>query len=430
MTRLSARLRVACAAGVAAVAALLGAAPAALAQPAPGAPAAPGTPAAPSGATVTPLVDCVQDAPLGAVTARTVVLGYRSTADAPISLPAGGGDNDLTAGAADRGQPSTFLPGEHHGVTLLTIDARAEPTLGWRVREAIATIDSSAPACTDATVLTLNSPATAEAGRPFVTTAAVARLLLGAADGGSVGFSIDGGAETVVPVAGGSARAELTAPAAGTHSLVARYLPAAGSGLTASTASTVLTTAVASGPLSVAADSVVAGSTSAIVVVSRAAAAGQATVEYTTADGTARAGTDYTAGSGTVVLADGVREARIRIPLTSRAAGSPAASFFVLLQRASTSVGSASATVLLPAVAAPPATAGGPAGAAAPLVAGVPNDPAGPASALPVADPTAQAGGTAAQDLLLLIVGAVLTVGGIAGVVSVVRGVTLNNAGA
>lgn len=420
MTRLSAHLRVASAAGVAAVAALLGAAPAALAQPDPG---------SPSGGAVIPLIDCVQDAPLGAVTARTVVLGYRSTAAAPVTVPAGGGDNDLTSGAADRGQPSTFLPGEHHGVALLTLDAQAEPALGWRVQGAVAAIDVTAPACTDATVVTLNAPANAEAGRPFVTTAAVSRLLLGAADGGSVGFSIDGGTEAVVAVAGGSARAELTAPASGTHTLVARYLPADGSGLKPATASTVLTTAVASGPLSVAANSVVAGSTSAVIVVTRATANGEATVDYTTADGTARAGADYTATSGTVVLADGVREAKVRIPLATRAAGSSSATFFVLLQRASTAVGSASATVLLPAVATPAAAvANGPTdSAAASLAVAGSYGAEGPASALPVADPTAGAGGTTGQDLLLLIVGAILSVGGIAGVVSVLRGVTLKN---
>ncbi|MFJ3490864.1 Calx-beta domain-containing protein [Leifsonia aquatica] len=423
MTRLSAHLRVASAAGITAVAALLGAAPAALAQPDPGSPTA---------GTVMPLIDCVQDAPLGAVTARTVVLGYRSTVAEPMTVPAGGGDNELTSGVADRGQPSTFLPGEHHGVALLTLDAQAEPALGWRVQGAVAAIDASAPACTDATVVTLNAPASPEAGRPFVTTAAVSRLLLGAADGGSVGFSIDGGAETVVAVAGGSARVELTAPAAGTHTLVARYLPADGSGLKPATASTLLMTAVASGPLSVAANSVVAGSTSAVVVVTRATANGVATVDYTTADGTARAGADYTATSGTVVLADGVREAKVRIPLTGRAVGSPSATFFVLLQRASTSVGAASATVLLPAVATPAAAvAAGPndSAAAALAVAGS-HDADGPASALPVADPTARPGGTTGQDLLLLIVGAILSVGGIAGVVSVLRGVTLKNADA
>lgn len=380
---------------------------------------------------VTPLVDCVQDAPLGAVTARTAVLGYRSTASAPIDLPAGGGDNDFSSGAPDRGQPGTFLPGEHHGVALLTVDAQAEPVLTWRVQDATVTVDASAPACTAATAVTLNAPATAEPGRSFVATAAVTRLLLGAVDGGSVGFSVDDGAETVVPIAGGSARADLVAPAAGAHTLTARYLPADGSGLQPATASAPLTTAPAGGALSVAANSVVAGSTSAVVVVTRASATGEARVDYTTADGTARAGSDYTASAGTVVLADGVREATVRIPLTARAAGAPAASFFVLLQRASTSVAGASATVLLPAVAAPAAAAApGPTGsggtAAGAAAAGL--ESAGPSSSLPAGDPTAGGGTTSGQDLLLLLVGAVLTVGGIAGVISVVRGVTMGAA--
>lgn len=415
----------ACAVGLAALAALVGAAPAALALPGPD---------ATDTAAITPFVDCVQDAPLGAVTARTVVLGYRSTAAAAVSIPAGGGENDLTSGAADRGQPSTFLPGEHHGVALLTVDAQAEPVLGWQVQGAVAAIDASAPACTAATAVTLSAPGSAEAGRRFVVTAAVSRLLLGAAAGGSVGFSIDDGAETVVAVVGGSTRAELTAPAAGAHTLVARYLPDDGSGLKPATASVALTTTTGSGPIAIAANSVVAGSATAVVVVSRASAAGEATVEYTTADGSARAGRDYSATSGTVVLADGVREAMVRVPVASRAPGSPAATFFVLLQRASTSVGTASATIQLPAVldstAASAAGSSGSGAGAAAVGATAPRDPGGPASSLPVADPTAPAGGAAGQDLLLLIIGAVLSVGGIAGVVSLVRGVTLNNANA
>jgi hypothetical protein len=414
---------------VAVLAALFAAAPAALAEPA----SPVGTSGSAGGAeagSITPFVDCVQDAPLGAVTARTVVLGYRSTLPSPVDLPAGGGDNDFTSGAADRGQPASFLPGEHHGVALLTVDAQAEPALAWRVRDAVAAIDGTVPACTAATSLTLSAPASAEAGRPFVVTAAVARLLLGPADGGSVAFSVDGGVETLATVSGGSARADLVAPPAGSHTLSARFVPAADSGLQPATATAALTTTAAAGPLSIAADSVVAGSASAVLVVTRASAAGEATVDYTTADGSARAGADYTAKSGTVVLADGAREVRVRIPLPARAAGSPAATFFVLLQRSSTAVGTASAAVLLPAVpaAVPPtlgsaATPGGSTGAA--LVA---RDTGGPSSSLPAADPTAPATGSAGQDLLLLIVGALLTAGGIVGVVSVVRGVVLNGA--
>ncbi|WP_226653535.1 Calx-beta domain-containing protein [Leifsonia sp. LS1] len=423
MTRSSAHLRVACGVGVAVLALLLGAAPAALAEPAASAPAADGA--------IVPVVDCVQDAPLGAVVSRTVVLGYRSTADRPVTIPAGGGQNDLTSGAPDRGQPSTFLPGEHHGVALLTIDAQSEPTVGWRVRDAVAPIDAAAPACTAATAVTLSAPATVEPGRAVVVTAAVTRLLLGPADGGAVAFSLDDGDETVIPVAGGSARATLVAPPAGVHTLTARYVPAEGSALRPSSASTALASASAVGPLTVAANSVVAGSTSAIVVVSRGSAAGEATVDYTTADGTARAGLDYAAASGTVVLADGMREATVRIPLPARVAGAPAVSFFVLLQRASTTVSTASAVVLLPAVPAAPALAvadqpGGSSGASGARPAT--GDRGGPASALPLADPTARVDGGAGQDLLLLIVGALLTAGGIVGVVSVIRGMTMERA--
>lgn len=378
-------------------------------------------PPAPSDA-LTPLVDCVQDAPLGAVAARTVVLGYRSTASAPVSVPAGSGANDLTSGAADRGQPSSFDPGEHHGVWLLTLDAAAEPALAWRLG-ATTTDFTSAPACTAATAVTISTPTRVTAGATASVSATVTRMLLAAPGSGTVAFALDGGAPVMAAVsAGGVARADLPVSAAGAHTVTAAFQPEQGSGLLAAVGTAAFTATAPSAPLTVATDSVVAGSTSVLVTVARSSTVGDATVDVMTADGTARAGADYTAVATTVALADGQTSATVRVPLASRPAGSAAATFFVLLQRASTAVTTASATVALPAVpAVTPASAAGNTHADA---------AAAVSSVLPPDDPTAGPGATAAtgQDLALLFGGILLTAGGILGVLGLVRAAGMREA--
>ncbi|WP_348789110.1 Calx-beta domain-containing protein [Leifsonia sp. NPDC080035] len=417
MIRPRASLRAACAIAAGLVAsvslAALGGMAAATAAPAPvSAPASP----------LTPFVDCVQDAPLGAVTARTVVLGYRSTADAAVELPAGGGRNDLSSAPADRGQPTAFLPGEHHGAWLLTVDAAAEPSLGWQLDGATVAIDGDAPSCTTATSVAVSAPATAAAGSTVPVSAAVTRALLAAPGDGTVEFSLDGRVVARVPVTAGTARADIPAPAAGAHTIAAAYAPADGSALRPASASARLTVVPAAGPLAIAADSVVGGSTSARVIVSRTSSAGAATVEFATTDGTARSGADYVRTVGTVALADGQTQAMVIVPLAVRKPGAPASTFFVVLRRASTDVSTAVAAVSLPAVpvARPPAPAaaaigggGGSLSAAA----------AGPSSALPEGDPTAAAPSAvgASQDLFWIVVAALLTGGGIAGVLGLLR---------
>ncbi|MFF9564926.1 Calx-beta domain-containing protein [Leifsonia sp. NPDC014704] len=426
MSRPHARFRLASALTLLALSGLgiAAAASPALADPSVSAPPAP-TPPAPADA-LTPLVDCVQDAPLGTVAARTVVLGYRSTASVPISLPAGGGSNDLTGGTADRGQPATFGPGEHHGVWLLTLDAAAEPTLGWRLG-ATTTDFAAAPACTAATAVTLSTPTKVAAGGTAAVSATVTRMLLAAPGSGSVAFSLDGGTPVVAPVsATGVARADIPVTAAGTHSLTATFQPEQSSGLLSAVGTATFTATAPSAPLTVATDSVVAGSTSVLVTVARASGAGDATVDVMTADGTARAGADYTALATTVALADGQTTATVRVPLASRPAGSPAATFFVLLQRASTSVTTASATVMLPAVAAV-----APATAAAAGTHGGGSTPAAASSVLPPDDPTAAGPGAtmaAGEDLAVLFGGILLTAGGILGVLGLVRAAGMREA--
>ncbi|MEV8213112.1 Calx-beta domain-containing protein [Leifsonia sp. NPDC077715] len=423
MSRPHARLRLACAVTLAAFGALLGAAPA-LATPTPGptptppppAPAAPAAPAAPDA--LSPLVDCVQDAPLGSVTSRTVVLGYRSSAPAALTIAPGSAANAVTSGAAVRGQPASFDPGEHHGVWLLTVDAVAEPDLAWRLGTAEARFDT-APACTAATAVTVSAPTQVDAGGTADVTAAVTRPLLGAPSSGTVSFALDGGPSVTAPVSpAGVARTGITVPSAGAHTVTATFTPDTATGLLASTGSAAFTATAAGAPLAVAADSVVAGSTSVLVTISRPAAQGGATVDVMTADGTAQSGVDYAPVATTVSLADGQLSATVRIALPARAPGSPAASFFVLLQRASTAVTTASAIIRLPDVPAAtmtPASAnasGGSTGAAALSSALPPDDPTAP---------TATATANGAQDLAMLVGGILITAGGIGGVLGLVR---------
>ena len=372
-----------------------------------------------------PVVDCIQDAPLGAVTSRTVVLGYRSSAAAAVEVPVGAGDNDIAPRAADRGQLATFLPGEHHGVWLLALDEAVEPVVSWTLDAATATIDASVPSCTDATAVTLSAPTTvADGGRAGIT-AVVSRFLLGPPEAGAVAFSVDGAAPTVVPVAtGGVARVDLPAPAVGDHTVTAQFVPAAGSTLRPSTATAALAVSPTSGPLTIAADSVVAGSRNVLVTVTRPSPVGPATAAFATNDGTAAAGTDYRSTTGTVTFADGQSSATATVPLLTRGAGAPASRFFVVLTRASVPIAAGVATVSLPAVPAAPAaatvgttTSGGSA--------------AGPSSALPEADPTAPTGvpaGALGQDFLLMLGALLVTAGGIAGVIGLVRAVRSHDA--
>jgi hypothetical protein len=218
--------------------------------------------------------------------------------------------------------------------------------------------------------------------------------------------------------ASGVARADLPAPASGTRTLTATFSPASGSTLRAASASSAVVVTTASGPLSVFADSVVSGSTSASVTITRTTAAGAASLGFRTIDGTARAGTDYLPASGTLALADGQTSASASISLPQRAPGSSAATFFVVIERATVGVENAVAVVSLPAV---------PAQSEAAPTAGAATGPgggAGQASALPPGDPTARTGVASApvgQDLLLLVGAALIAGGGFAGVIGVFR---------
>lgn len=373
---------------------------------------------------VTPFVDCRADAAIdGAVgtggdpfTARTLILGYRSTATSPVKLTAGGTTNALVPGVADRGQPETFAPGEHHGVWSLTLDAGAPPAT-WQLGGASALLDGSAPACSTVTTVALSAPSTVAPGGLVSVTAAVSRMQLSAPSTGHVEFRVDAGRAVEVEVdEQGITRTELAAPTAGNHTIEATFVPPAGSDLRPSHAAGDLTVTGAAGPLSVSAAPVASDARRATITVNRASAAGTASVDVVTADGTARAGKEYTATRVTATLADGQRSATVTVPLATRPAGAPAASFFVLLQRATTDVATAGATVSLPGVAAataPSATLPG---------ASVGGSGTGHDSVLPAADPTGSApAANVGNDFILMLGAALLTAGGILGVVGLVR---------
>ena len=64
----------------------------------------------------------------------TLLLGYFNRNDAVVEIPVGE-DNLMGPGAADKGQPTHFLPGRNWGVFSITVpEDRAEERLTWTVR--------------------------------------------------------------------------------------------------------------------------------------------------------------------------------------------------------------------------------------------------------------------------------------------------------
>ncbi len=302
-------------------------------------------------AAVSPFVDCVSSAPGAAPDAFTVVFGYSNTSTATVSLATGAVRNTFSLGG-DRGQPATFDPGVHHAAFATTF-AGAPADLSWTLGGATVGLDASTPSCETATTVTISAPTSAVSGDSVVVSAAVGRMLLSAPSTGTVEFTVDSSAATVsVPVNdSGVARANLdAAPAAGSHTIIARYVPP--------TATPQLLGSVAAASLTVTAPSVIritsaglsADGHSARFTVTRSAADATARVDYVTADGSARAGSDYASSRGTVRFAAGQGGATVAIPLLTRPFGSPGASFYVLLQRASETVDIAGAVAVLPQV--------------------------------------------------------------------------------
>jgi hypothetical protein len=375
------------------------------------------------GTTVTPLVDCVADGPIDSgITARTVVFGYRNDSSVPVVTTAGSPENFVAPGALNRGQPTTFLPGEHHGTFSVTINADNSGGIFWVTQQNQVkgfAQGGSAPACDTATTVALSAPSAVASGDFLTLTAAVSRMFLSAPDAGQVAFAIDAATPTVVAVdANGVARAVVPAPTQGSHTVSATFVPAAGSPLLSSQAQATISLSSTTGALSVAPSGFSPDRRQAFVTVSRASGIGAASVDYTTADGTASAGVDYTASAGTVTLADGQLSATLSIPVADRAAGAAQSAFFVLLQRATTTVDAAGATVTLPAVA--PASGAG----EGPIVGsgGAYSSRGGIDSVLPSGDPTATASlPDTGSNLVLMLGAALMTAGGALGVLGLFK---------
>ncbi len=374
---------------------------------------------------VIPFVDCVSSAPGASPDAFTVVFGYRNTATTPVSLAAGAAQNSFSLGP-DRGQPGTFDPGVHHDAFVTTF-AGASGDLTWTLGTTTVGPDAATPSCDTTTTVAVSAPAQAKAGASFDVVATVGRMLGAAPTTGSVEFSIDSSITATAPVdEQGVARATLAAPDAGAHTITARYVPAAATATTAtapatpqllgSTATTSVTVSRASA-ISIASAGLSADGRSARFVVSRTASDTTGQVDYVTADGSAHAGTDFASSRGTVRFAVGQTSSTVAIPLLARPFGSPAASFYVLLQRASDTVDVAGATATLPRVTAVTAQQPGQ-GSALVGFAQVPQAPP-PAAAAPAggAAPT----GSGAGDLALMFGGLLLTAGAAFAVVGIMR---------
>nr|WP_275689981.1 Ig-like domain repeat protein [Diaminobutyricibacter tongyongensis] len=363
------------------------------------------------------MVDCVSSAPGAAPDAFTVVFGYRNSSAESVALTPGAAQNTFSLGR-DRGQPSTFDPGVHHAVFATTF-AGAAGDLAWTLGGSTVAVDPGAAACETATTVTISAPPTAASGDPVDVTATVQRMLLGAPGAGTVEFSLDSSDTTVAATvnADGVARASVDAPGPGTHTITARYVPPTATPQLLGSVATASFAVTRASAISIASAGLSADSRSARFIVSRTATDAAAHVDYVTADGSARSGLDYASSRGTVRFAAGQGSATVAIPLLDRAFGSPGASFYVLLQRASETVEVAGATAVLPQVTAIATRPPGQASAGIRFVR-PPQVPPAAAVAAPAVG-SGRAGGPG--DLALMIGGLLLTVGAASGVIGMMR---------
>lgn len=317
---------------------------------------------------VTPVADAVadDDTSPGPITA---VFGYTNNSGDIVTGQPGRQINFVSPGDPDREQPSQFLPGTHHAAFTVAFDSSPNRWFAWVLNGSLATATAASPSCSGLTTTSLRVSASANAGSPLPLMAFVSRPLASAPNEGSIRFSVDGAVSKTAPVdSTGVASTSISAPPTGSHTITATFVPAAPGiydvALHGSQASTVVTVSAASA-IVVANTGFSGDGHNALFTVSRPDSAGSASVDYLTADGSAVAGVDYTSASGTVHFADGQGSSVVSVPIANRAAGATAQSFFLLLQRATTTVAVASATAVLPAGPALPGTPGSGAGGGA-----------------------------------------------------------------
>jgi hypothetical protein len=91
-----------------------------------------------------PFVDCVWKNGDGTV---TVDLGYESFNSTAVNVVAGT-NNYITPGAQNQGQPTTFAPGSHSNVWVLTMTAANYQTGTWYLKSASMNMTMNGTACT------------------------------------------------------------------------------------------------------------------------------------------------------------------------------------------------------------------------------------------------------------------------------------------
>ena len=99
-----------------------------------------------SAAPVTPFVDCVAFNGDQANPVYTAYFGYNNTGPVPFSF-AIGGDNGVSPGPADSGQPTTFGVGNYPRVFAVQFDGQFLPTVTWDLNGVEAQASVNSPAC-------------------------------------------------------------------------------------------------------------------------------------------------------------------------------------------------------------------------------------------------------------------------------------------
>lgn len=102
---------------------------------------APAAQAAAPSRSLTPVLNCYWDNSDGTITAA---LGVRSTNAGQVTV-AIGNDNRFAPGAADRGQPTTFQPGQQNNLFVITVSyAEVAAGLNWTLTGNTVDIDNAA----------------------------------------------------------------------------------------------------------------------------------------------------------------------------------------------------------------------------------------------------------------------------------------------
>jgi hypothetical protein len=118
-----------------------------------------------AGAAVVPQVSCVVHDPVSGLGGAR--FGYRNDGPAPVTFAPGSSGNFFSPAPVLRGQPDTFLPGEHPAALTVLWDLARWPTATWILDRSTATATpagSDAPVCSDLQPTTPTASATGATG--------------------------------------------------------------------------------------------------------------------------------------------------------------------------------------------------------------------------------------------------------------------------